>query len=86
MELGSVFVQPCLPGDMIDTIPVAVVAGCRVQTVSTFLGMTIIADGFKGRICPMLVLAMNPDGFLGGLASVGTEMTIIAAGNIVIAL
>jgi len=44
MELGSVFVQPGLPAYMIDPIPVAVVAGCRVQAVSTFQGMTIIAD------------------------------------------
>ena len=86
MELGSVFVQPCLPGYMIDPIPVTVVAGCRVQAELTFQGMTIIADRFKGRIGPMLVLAMNPAGFLGGLAAVGAEMTIIAAGDIVIAL
>jgi hypothetical protein len=71
---------------MIDSIPVTVVASCRVQVVSTFQGMTIIADRFKGLIYPMLVLAMNPGGSFGGLAAVGAEMTSIAAGNIVIAL
>ena len=86
MELRTVFVQPCLPGYMIDPIPVTVVAGCRVQTVSTFHGMTIIADSFKGRIFPMLFLAMNPAGSVGGIAAVGAEMTSITAGNIVIAL
>ena len=86
MELRTVFVQPCPPGYMIYTIPVTVVASCRVQAVSTFHGMTIIADRFKGRICPMLVLAMNPAGSFGGLAAVGAEMARIAAGNIVFAL
>jgi len=33
----------------------------------------------------MLVLAMNPDGFLGGPAAIGAEMTSKAAGNIVVA-
>ena len=86
MELGTVLVQPCLSGYMIDPIPVAVVAGCRVQAVSTFLGMTIITDWFKGLIFLMLFLAVNPDGSVGGLAAVGTEMTSITAGNVVIAL
>ena len=86
MELRTVFVQPCLPGNMIDPFPVTVVACCRVQAVSTFQGMTIIADRFKGLICPMLVLAVNPDGSFRGLAAVGAEMTSIATGNIVIAL
>lgn len=84
--MGTVFVQPCLSGYMIDPIPVTVVASCRVQAVSTFQGMTIITDWFKGLIFPMLFLAMNPDGSVGGLAAVGTEMTSIAAGNVVIAL
>ena len=86
MELRTVFVQPYPPGYMIDSIPVTVVTSFRVQAVSTFLGMTIITDWFKGLIFLMLFLAVNPDGSVGGLAAVGTEMTSITAGNVVIAL
>ena len=73
MELGTVFVQPCLPGNMIDPFAVAVVAGYGLISIGSVQVVALVANPFTVFIKPMVfVVPMAPSrprrGFAAGLS------------------
>lgn len=80
------FIQPDLSENMIGTLSVAVMAGVGTGVEDPLDTVTFVADAHVCLQSRMLILTVNPAGFIGNPAAVGAEMTRITPGNIFRAL
>ena len=87
MELGAVFVQPCLPGCMIDSFPVAVVAVYGLISIGPVQIVALVANDFTVFIKPVLfIIPLDPTRPRGGLAAGLSKMARGAVGVQVMAV